>query len=118
MNILDIAPSGKGWVIEGSAQTLPNRLPQGQYQMGVRPEHIRFSESGCPALVESTEYFGADTITTCRVGNQRLLVRTSGRAPCAADDAVFLSWPESAQHFFDKSSGLRCTGLEGAKAPS
>jgi sn-glycerol 3-phosphate transport system ATP-binding protein len=118
MNILDIAPSGKGWVIDGSAQTLPNRLPQGQYQMGVRPEHIRFSESGCPALVESTEYFGADTITTCRVGNQRLLVRTSGRAPCAADDAVFLSWPESAQHFFDKSSGLRCTGLEGAKAPS
>ena len=84
----------------------------------MRPEHIRFSESGYPALVESTEYFGADTITACHIGSQRLLVRTSGRAPCVADDTVFLSWPESAQHFFDEGSGLRCTGLEGAKAPA
>ncbi len=118
MNILDISRSSEGWVVDGSAQILSNRLPQGEYQMGVRPEHIRFSESGHPALVESTEYFGADTITACHIGNQRLLVRTSGRAPCAADDAVFLSWPDSAQQFFDKGSGLRCTGLEGAKAPS
>ena len=118
MNILDISRSSEGWVVDGSAQMLSNRLPQGEYQMGVRPEHIRFSESGHPALVESTEYFGADTITACHIGNQRLLVRTSGRAPCAADDAVFLSWPDSAQQFFDKGSGLRCTGLEGAKAPS
>ena len=117
MNILDISRSSEGWVVDGSAQILANRLPQGDYQVGVRPEHIRFSESGYPALVESTEYFGADTITACHIGNQRLLVRTSGRAPCVADDAVFLSWPESAQHFFDKGSGLRCTGLEGAKAP-
>ena len=118
MNILDISPSSGGWVVDGSAQILSNRLPPGKYQMGVRPEHIRFSESGLPALVESTEYFGADTITACHVGSQRLLVRTSGRAPCAADDTVFLSWPASAQHFFDKGNGLRCTGLEGAKAPS
>jgi len=118
MNILDIVPSGNGWSIDGLAQALPNRLPQGEYQLGIRPEHIRFSDSGYPALVEGAEYFGADTITACRIGSQRLLVRTSGRAPCAADEAVFLSWPESAQHFFDKRSGLRCEGLEGTKAPS
>jgi sn-glycerol 3-phosphate transport system ATP-binding protein len=118
MKILDIAPSGDGWAIDGLAQALPNRLPQGQYQLGIRPEHIHFSDSGYPALVESTEYFGADTITACRIGGQRVLVRTPGRAPCAAGEAVFLSWPESAQHFFEKRSGLRCEGLEGAKAPS
>ncbi len=117
MNILDISRSSEGWVVDGSAQILSNRLPPGEYQVGVRPEHIRFSESGHPALVESTEYFGADTITACHIGNQRLLVRTSGRAPCAADDTVFLNWPESVQQVFDKGSGLRCTGLVGAKAP-
>ena len=31
--------------------------------MGVRPEHIRFTEDGYTAIVEGTEYFGADTIT-------------------------------------------------------
>ena len=118
MNILDISPSGTGWVIDGSAQILFSRLPHGDYQVGVRPEHIRFSQSGHRALVESTEYFGADTITACHIGNQRLLVRTSGRAPCAAEDAVFLSWPESAQHLFDKGSGLRCTGQARSEALS
>jgi sn-glycerol 3-phosphate transport system ATP-binding protein len=67
-----------------------------------------------PARVESIEYFGADTITACQAGSQRVLVRTPGRAPCAADDVVFLNWPGSAQHFFDRGSGLRCTGLGGA----
>ena len=118
MNILDIAPYGNGWAIDGLAQTLPDRLSPGQYQLGIRPEHIRFSDSGYPARVESAEYFGADTITACRIGAQRILVRTPGRAPFAADQAVFLSWSGSAQHFFDKRSGLRCEALEGATLPS
>ena len=116
MNILDVSPPDAGFVVGGIAQAPPDRLPPGRYQLGVRPEHIRFSDSGVPARVESIEYFGVDTITTCQVGNQRLLVRTPGRAPCASDETVFLSWPESAQHFFDEGSGLRCTGREGAKA--
>lgn len=118
MNILDLSPSDGGIVVDGVAQVVPGGLPPGEYQLGVRPEHIRFSDRGVAARVESTEYFGADTITACQAGNQRVLVRTPGRAPCAADDTVFLSWSESAQHFFDKGSGLRCTGWEGARAPS
>ncbi len=118
MNIVDIKRTGANWAIEGAAQALPNRLPEGQYQMGVRPEHIRLTDNGYPAIVEGTEYFGSDTITVCHIGKQRVLVRSPGRASCATGDTVHLSWPESAQHFFDKTSGLRCVGLEGTKAPS
>ncbi len=118
MNILDLSPSVAGLAVDGGAQVLPDRLSPGEYQLGVRPEHIRFSDHGVAARVESIEYFGADTITACQAGDQRVLVRTPGRAPCAADDMVFLNWPESAQHFFDKGSGLRCTGQVGAKALS
>jgi sn-glycerol 3-phosphate transport system ATP-binding protein len=118
MNILDIHRASESWMIEGTTQALSTRLPEGQYQMGVRPEHIHFAESGYPAVIEGTEYFGADTITGCHIGKQRLLVRTPGRASCATGDAVHLSWSASAQHFFDKTTGLRFSGLGGARAPS
>ena len=110
MNIVDITRTSEGWTIGNTEQTLPNQLPEGHYQMGVRPEHIRFTDNGYTAIVEGTEYFGADTISSCHIGMQRVLVRTPGRASCATGDIVHLSWPESAQHFFDKSSGLRCAG--------
>ena len=114
MNILDLAADGADRGSAGLAGVVPAGLPPGRYQLGVRPEHIQFSDRGVPARVESIEYFGADTITACEAGGQRMLVRTPGRSPCAVDDTVFLSWPGSAQHFFDQGSGLRCTGLAGA----
>lgn len=118
MNILDIVRTSQGWAIRGVEQTIPTRLREGQYQLGVRPEHIRFTENGYTAVVEGTEYFGADTITCCHIGMQRVLVRTPGKSSCATGDTVYLSWAESAQHFFEKNSGLRCAGQEGAQVPS
>jgi sn-glycerol 3-phosphate transport system ATP-binding protein len=79
----------------------------GAAQLGVRPEHIVFAESGLPVTVERAEYFGADTITACRAGTQRLLVRTPGRPALGAGTTAHLRWPPEAAHLFDATTGLR-----------
>jgi hypothetical protein len=69
-------------------------------------------------VVETIEYFGADTITACRLGTaaagpsaadaQRLVVRTPGRPGLGAGAPVHLAWQPAAQHLFDAATGLRC----------
>jgi sn-glycerol 3-phosphate transport system ATP-binding protein len=68
---------------------------------------LRLVESGEPATVQSSEYFGADTILACRVGNQLLQMRVPGRPGLADGAAVHLAWDPMATHFFDRSSGAR-----------
>lgn len=79
----------------------------GRLRFGVRPEHLRLVERGEPARVQSSEYFGADTIVTCRIGEQSLQVRMSGRPGLADGALVQLAWDPAAAHFFDTSSGNR-----------
>ncbi|MBM6592995.1 ABC transporter ATP-binding protein [Microvirga pudoricolor] len=76
--------------------------------MGIRPEDIQFSDSGLRAVVESSEYFGADSVTLCQAGDQKLLVRTPGRPKLEAGAAVHLRWAATSAHYFDAESGLRC----------
>ena len=76
-------------------------------QLGVRPEQISFAPTGVPATILSSEYFGADTVTTCGVGNQKLLVRTAGRPALAPGDTAHLRWPPGAAHLFDAATGAR-----------
>nr|WP_314629069.1 ABC transporter ATP-binding protein [uncultured Noviherbaspirillum sp.] len=97
-----------GMVIEGSDG--PAILPRGsgqRLQLGVRPEHIALVERGLPAVVESVEYFGADTIVGARIGASPLLVRVPGQLSLAAGDRIQLGWDASRQYFFDSDSGLR-----------
>ena len=113
MNIVDLAVQDGRWVVAGGSEALPTPPLPGEYQLGVRPEHIHFSDEGLTAVVENTEYFGADTITACRIGNQSLMVSSLGRVGFAVGDTVRLTWPESAQHLFDKKTGMRCLVKEG-----
>ncbi|MET0427485.1 MAG: ABC transporter ATP-binding protein [Microvirga sp.] len=105
MNVIEIDP---GLLPAGKAMPFAGTSAQPEFLIGVRPEDIRFADSGLGAIVGNTEYFGADSVTTCRVGDQSLLVRTPGRPRLEAGSAVHLSWPASATHYFDKTSGLRC----------
>jgi sn-glycerol 3-phosphate transport system ATP-binding protein len=68
---------------------------------GIRPEHIRFSESGVPATVITAEYHGADTIVTAQVNGSSLLVRAPGQVELAAGSQVRLGWEPQAVHIFD-----------------
>jgi sn-glycerol 3-phosphate transport system ATP-binding protein len=108
MNILPLLDGAAGAVIEGSEG--PAILPPGsgqRLQLGVRPEHIALVERGIPAVVESVEYFGADTIVGARIGASPLLVRVPGQLSLAAGERIQLGWDAGRQYFFDSETGLR-----------
>ena len=68
---------------------------------GIRPDHIRFSESGVPATILSAEYHGPDTIVTAQVNGSSRLVRAPGQVELAAGSQVRLGWEPAAVHIFD-----------------
>jgi sn-glycerol 3-phosphate transport system ATP-binding protein len=105
MNVFDLDPERIGV----ATQTRTAASPAGKaLRVGIRPEHVAFSETGLGVTIESAEYFGADSVTTCRVGDQRIVVRTAGRPTRVAGTAARIVWPASATHYFDPISGLRC----------
>ena len=121
MNILPLKPTASGLVIDGSSgsavlpASVSTSLGEG-LQLGVRPEHIRLTGSGIPALVHSVEYFGADTIVGARIGAAPLLVRVPGQITLKAGDAVHLAWDASDQYFFDAKTGRRRQPVNAATA--
>ncbi|QDD65400.1 ABC transporter ATP-binding protein [Herbaspirillum seropedicae] len=109
MNLLPLESHAEGLVISGSDVILRD-LGQAPWQLGLRPEHIRLadaSDSAVPAVVETVEYFGADTIIGARIGAASLLVRAPGQHRLGAGDPVRLAWDARDQYFFDPASGLR-----------
>ncbi len=108
MNILHLAAGSGGAVIAGSdgPAVLAEATPD--VALGVRPEDIVLTDAdGLPAVVESVEYLGADTIVDCRVGEQPIVVRTGGRVRPSPGAAIRLAWEREATHWFDLSSGGR-----------
>ncbi len=75
--------------------------------LGVRPEHVRLGAEGLPALVESVEYLGADSIVACHIGGERLNARLPGQVGLAPGSEAKLAWDGDAIHLFDAASGLR-----------
>jgi sn-glycerol 3-phosphate transport system ATP-binding protein len=103
MNLLPLVAGEGGAVIAGmSGPTVVSAECAGG-MLGVRPEHIELVvERGVPAMVESVEYLGADSLVTCRLGEAMLAVRAAGAVGVAKGDAVRLAWAQGAQHFFDR----------------
>ena len=90
----------------------PKALPgrEGDAVLGVRPEAVRLvDEGGVEAVVDAVEYLGADTILSCRVGDQALLVRHPGEVFFDKDAEVRLDWAGEAEHRFDRKNGQRLT---------
>jgi sn-glycerol 3-phosphate transport system ATP-binding protein len=79
--------------------------------VGVRPEEVRLAaadEPGAvPAVVQTVEYLGADSILTCVLGTQSIAARVAGRIALAPGTTVSLAWPRSAVHLFDAETGRR-----------
>jgi len=77
-------------------------------RLGVRPEHVRITESGrVRAVVQSAEYLGADTIVSCTLGADAIAAKVPGRRELAAGTPVGLDWSAADCHFFDAATGLR-----------
>ena len=107
MNLLDVADGPDGVVVKGGTRVLTKASGSGGLRFGIRPEHVHLAEHGEPAAVEFSEYFGADTILSCRIAGQSLQVRVSGRPNLQSGADVRIRWDPEAMHFFDKATGLR-----------
>ncbi len=107
MNLVALDDAAEGAVIRGAREPVLRGRGAG-LTLGIRPEHIRVVESGgVAAEVTSTEYHGADTILTARVGQESLLLRASGQLRLAAGAVVRLEWEPGSVHLFDAASGAR-----------
>src|SRR5216110_770143 len=80
MNLLRLDAAGSEAVIAGTAGPGIAPLECAGGMLGVRPEHVVLARDGAfSARVESVEYLGADSILLCRLGDQPLTARVSGR---------------------------------------
>ncbi len=82
-------------------------------KLGVRPEHVRMVESGgWPAVVQTAEYLGADTVVTCSTSAggtlaDTLAARLPGRHELDEGAPVRLGWAEADSHWFDAATNRR-----------
>ncbi len=107
MNLILLAKLNGATVIAGAHDLMMRDAPVTAVKLGVRPEHIRIDNSGIPAVVESVEYFGADSIVVCRVGDSSgVAVRVGGHLRAQAGEALRLSWAPEQQHFFAANSAV------------
>jgi sn-glycerol 3-phosphate transport system ATP-binding protein len=105
MNLLRLTGDGAAIAGSGTLQSAPHGARA--CKLGIRPEHIAIvGDGGVEARVEGVEYFGADTIVVCAVGdNTGITLRAAGHLRAGPGEPLRLAWPPQAQHFFD-ASGL------------
>ena len=107
MNLVALADGPGGAVVRGSQDALLARGGNG-LTLGVRPEHVGLVEAGgVRGTVTSSEYHGADTILTVKVGEETFLVRAPGQLAHPPGSAVRLGWKPGMAHLFDTASGRR-----------
>ncbi|CAM5786984.1 ABC transporter ATP-binding protein [Castellaniella caeni] len=103
MNLMALATDGSR--IAGCEIPFEQPVSPLARKLGVRPEHIRLTHmEGVPARVQGLEYFGADTIVVCTVGeNTGITLRVPGHLQARVGESVRLAWPAEAEHLFDQS---------------
>jgi sn-glycerol 3-phosphate transport system ATP-binding protein len=112
MNVIKTERQGGSIAIAGNGGLV---LPAGApVLLGIRPEHVELRPEGHAAVVENSEYFGADTVLNCRIGSEAIVVRTPGRPGLEPGARINLGWPDKAIHLFDPDTGRR---RDSATAP-
>jgi len=101
MNLIALDTHDGRPVVAGTQGPALANAPAGAATLGLRPEHIRIDADGMPAVIESVEYFGADSVAVCRLGScGGVAVRVNGHLRSAPGTTVGLAWPDERQHFF------------------
>jgi sn-glycerol 3-phosphate transport system ATP-binding protein len=106
MNLFPLERRANGMVLRGTASPVLAPPTDSATIGGIRPEDLRLAQSGIPAMVLHSEYFGADTVITCRAGDATVLVRLPGRSVLAEGAAVSLAF-DGVVHLFDAATGRR-----------
>ena len=83
------------------------RLPGEPALLGIRPEAVRLGGEGHLARLTHAEYLGADTVLSCELAGQKLLVRAPGIVAQAPGEDVVLAFDPSELHRFDPETGCR-----------
>ncbi len=86
---------------------LNQSLPDGDIELGIRPEHLQQDADGSPSIVELVEPLGADTLVTVRLGQVAVMARLPGDTVPKVGDALPLSFKMSDAVFFDPRNGQR-----------
>ncbi|HXJ84421.1 MAG TPA: ABC transporter ATP-binding protein [Candidatus Methylomirabilis sp.] len=108
MNVLRLADSAGVGVIAGTDGPPVLSGRGAGLLVGVRPEDIGLAATGgLPAVVNSIEYLGADSIVSCAAGGQAIAVRAPRRVDRPVGTHVHLTWAKDAAHVFDATSGRR-----------
>ena len=84
-------------------------IPDRDYVLGVRPEHMLVGEhaSGVALTVDICELLGADNLAHGRWGEQSVVVRMPHHVRPETGTAIALTVPPSRMHVFDAQSGRR-----------
>jgi len=107
MNLLPLSPKGEGWVYAGTDTPAPHAGSEAA-TLGIRPEDIAIAADGpLPAIVESVEYLGADTLVSARAGDSAFLARVPRHAALATGDRIRVTWDPQHQHLFSTRTGER-----------
>ncbi len=113
MNLLTLADGPRGAVIAGGDGPAVLEGGGNGLTLGVRPEHVIVAtgdEGGIPARLAASDYLGADTVVTAKVGTQTINARVPGHYAVSPDQEVRLKWQASALHVFDGQTGRRVNG--------
>jgi len=106
MNLFPLERHGDGMALRGTNGPVLTPALDHDAVGGIRPEDLRMSEVGIPAVVTHSEYLGADTVVACNAGESTLLARLPGHVRLPEGERVFLA-TDRALHLFDAASGHR-----------
>ena len=82
-------------------------LANGAVELGIRPEHLKESQSGAAAVVELVEPLGADTLVTLRLGPASVMARLPGDVLPRPGDTLNVGFDIADALFFNPSNGQR-----------
>ncbi len=102
MNLLRLERGAAGAVIAGTDGPGGGAGRARRRDAGRAPRARRrwAAKTASPRSVDAVEYLGADSLLACRVGDQPLTVRVSGRAGLRRGDKVRLGWAARRGAFF------------------
>jgi len=104
MNILPCRTEAGRYLLEGSRGG-PFAGARPAVKLGIRPEHVDLAAAGegaCDAVVDVTEYLGADTYVIADAGPLgRITIRSHGGEDVRPGTRVGLVFPPEHLHFFD-----------------
>lgn len=79
--------------------------------LGIRPEHIRLSDTSVQdtyqVAVISSDYHGADTLLSVRLGEQSLKLSLIGHHHYSAGETLSITWDSAAACYFTRHDGKR-----------